>query len=170
MRIPIARKVVVAALATMAVALLVAASSVLFLTNASSSPASGEITLEGVSADDLAENGIILAAPPPDYTPAMTAADATAAVARYNPDARVKQLVLARVLNDMAVPKTDRLLWVANLDVEGKLFRAHGAARSIPYLYSIVFVDPTSGVALGESSLAVMPGSPVPLQPPAPSE
>ena len=114
------------------------------------------VALDGVSAGDLAKNGVVLAAPSSDYAAAITARDATAAVAKYNPDAIVKQVVLARVVNEVAGPKMDRVLWVPNLDVEGKVIGIHGppgTVESVPYLYSLIFVDPATGIVLGEISL-----------------
>lgn len=128
-----------------------------YLTLANSTQSSLEtVTLDGVSAEDLAKNGLILAAPPTGYTPTVTASQATAAVAKYNPGAKVRQVVLARVLNETAVPKMDRVLWVANLDVEGKTMGLHGGPgmpQSTPYLYSLILIDPSTGVVLGEVSM-----------------
>ncbi|HSP54701.1 MAG TPA: hypothetical protein VLS25_03855, partial [Dehalococcoidia bacterium] len=75
--------------------------------------------------------------------------------------AKFREMVLAEVIDAFRVPSTGRLLWVANMDTTGERMGLHGppgSVESTPYAFRLIFVDPNSGVVLGESSM----GAPLP--------
>ncbi len=156
-----------ASYATAAVALLVAASSVLFLTNAGSSPASDEVTLQGVSPERLAGVGITLKAPPADFAPKIGKQDIegsrASGVSPLGFDLPIREIVLAHVSDKSKVPPIDRVLWVVSLDVSGARMPnlgpgGPGLPDYFPYLYSLVFVDPDSGAAVYTAEAACCAG------------
>lgn len=148
------RAISIAAAAVVAVTLVTALTLALW-------PAKGTsfqtVELQGISREDLARNGLTLGVPPPGATTAISRADAAAVMAKMEPAALVKEIVLAQVLDNTRVPPADRLLWVASMDVSGARMPLHGAAvwgvDSTPYIYRLVLIDPATGNVLGEVSL-----------------
>ena len=108
-----------------------------------------ELSVDGVSLDSLAEDGVVISEPPEDYV-AVTTSDAARAIASFHfPNVDVKQVVLAHIKFDGSDVDTEA--WVVNLDPEDPDLNPP-TAEGTP-TFAVVFVDADSGqfiYAMGE--------------------
>ena len=108
-----------------------------------------ELSLDGVSLDSLAEDGVVISEPPDDYV-ALTTSDAARVIASVKfPNVDVKQVVLAHIKFDGSDVDTEA--WVVNLDPEDPDLNPP-KAEGTP-TFAVVFVAADSGefiYAMGE--------------------
>jgi hypothetical protein len=125
------------------------------VTTTRSDPNPETLALAGVSPERLAGIGITLKAPPSDFVPKIGKRDIEASsvsgVSSLGFDLPIREIVLAQVSDKSKVPPMDRVLWVVSLDVSGARMPnlgpgGPGIPDYFPYLYSLVFVDPDTGV------------------------
>jgi hypothetical protein len=115
------------------------------------SPASDEVTLQGIPAEKLADVGMTLRPPPSDFAPKMGKQEIEAlrvsGGSSLGSDLPIREILLAQVSDKSKVPPIDQVLWVVSLDVSGARMPnlAPWGPHDFSYLYSLVFVDPDTG-------------------------
>jgi len=105
------------------------------------------LELQGVSAVDLKLEGITLYQPLDGEVTESSPDSAVVAVLASQPEAKIREVVLANVSDEQRSPGADRLLWVVSLNVDGVQMPVHGGPGCVPFttfVYSIVFVDPAT--------------------------
>ncbi len=118
---------------------------------------SAGISLQGVSAGDLADFRIALKEPPAVWAPAV-GADAAAQTAVSNtpwPGAKVRETVLVRLVEPSSEPPRDTLAWAVNFDPQTVPYDGGGGGYlpgvtppvtpAPQTLFAVAFVDATSG-------------------------
>ncbi len=107
------------------------------------------IQLDGVSAEDLAALGLIVTTPEPGTTITASEEDAKLKALESQPGASVRQVVLARVVDQTRVPPLGRTFWVVNLDPATVPVAVEGPAEisddDFSMAVALVLVEPETG-------------------------
>lgn len=152
MRLPGSTTVTVAAVAVVSAALAIYIG--LTSSGEGGDPGDGKSLLQGVPPEALANAGITLKAPPPDFVPKIgqqeIEASRVSGASSLGFDLPIREIALAHVSDNSRVPPINRVLWVVSLDVSGARMPnlgpgGPGLPDYFPYLYSLVFVDPDTG-------------------------
>jgi hypothetical protein len=130
-----------------------------------------DMDLEGASAEELADLGVVFERPKDGDLPVVdSAAAASAAKARFDPGAEAREIVLARLHGGSGDVRDGQLVWVVNMDPDTitplpKLGPGSfgsddssdpGDAKAV---FSLVYVDAKTGEVVGGLERAYDAGS-----------
>jgi hypothetical protein len=123
----------------------------LFFTAGGSSAPTPPLALDGISAEDLAQFGVKLT-PPNSTSTGISRQDAERTALQVRPDLpKAKEVILAHLQDDHAVPPVDRDVWVVVSDTAGIPWSGGpygGDASERPeriMKWSVTFIDAQSG-------------------------
>ncbi len=131
-------------------AVLAAATLIVFFLTAQGGSPPSPITLAGVSAGDLTEASLSIQDPGPGASSKLSVEQAIAATSgQLGGGEKVRQALLARVVDRTQIPTFDRVVWVINLDPDsvaapnlGGFEQSHDAFKT---QYALMFLDPDTG-------------------------
>jgi hypothetical protein len=115
---------------------------------------SSAVSLDGISIDELAAQGIFVTLLPGGSTAAIDSQAADRTADEYYPNVRAKQVVLAHLKTD-SFGGHDTDIWIVNLDPRDPNLTPEGVGGTTKY--AVVFVDANDGHVLFYGNVAYPP-------------